>query len=868
MTSIPILNGIYSDTNANYRNRYPRNLHPVLLKQGISQGYLKPADGIIEFKNAIDKVNSQSSVYLNKLISQNGLFNQIISVNISPLGLVKSYTVPTTDPLYFHFNGRCFLYDQSLAVFAACSINDQVLASTLIGGIIASFDANANKIYVSVNPTIGIAYEAHIRTDVIGMVLYALSFFAAKYPSDANHAAAITRINLIEPLLMTYQDLTPGGLQHNCILGGKGQFSSDYSTFDPNYIIPWTSSAGNIICAFALYQAWQTTGNILYGGDFSNVLNALSNSSFGFYDQTTLRIDRGLTSTVRDSSDSLDIHSLLYLLQKPSVGHDDFTDFIYSEIELFKTTDPINSIIGYKPYITSRGGPYDDGRVWAEGTFQVVLAKLAHGNIEESSYLYSSMMSIADNNGIKLSTIRDYDYQLKDWYGISSLCWSILSIIPNGFMNVTDTGLFNLVSSANFSPGKDRGGINWNGTLYRVMGSKLCRIESDGTKTIVGDVGGTSDPVTITYSFDRLAICSEAKLYYFDGNSVIHVNDPDLGDALDVIWIDGYFMTTDGTNIVVTELNDPMSVNPLKYGSSEANPDPIKGLLKFRGEAYALNRYTIEVFNNVGGQFFPFQRVDGALLPLGVIGTNAACVFGKEVIAVLGGGENEPVSVYFVLNGTHTNISTREIDTILQEYTEYQLENAYLECRVDKSQELLYIHLPDQTLVYDAKSSKEAGEPVWFILTSSLTEKGTYRARYLVWAYNKWIVGDITTEKLGYLTETESNHYGSENGWEFGTTIIYNEGKGVLFHELELMVLSGHIENGKNPTVWTAYSTDGETWSREFPRTAGKIGNRNVRLNWLQQGNMRNYRIQKFRGTSAAHISIAKLEARLEPLND
>jgi hypothetical protein len=35
---------------------------------------------------------------------------------------------------------------------------------------------------------------------------------------------------------------------------------------------------------------------------------------------------------------------------------------------------------------------------------------------------------------------------------------------------------------------------------------------------------------------------------------------------------------------------------------------------------------------------------------------------------------------------------------------------------------------------------------------------------------------------------------------------------------------------------------------------------------WFQQGHMRNWRIQRFRGSSDAHISIARLEAQLEPL--
>jgi hypothetical protein len=44
-------------------------------------------------------------------------------------------------------------------------------------------------------------------------------------------------------------------------------------------------------------------------------------------------------------------------------------------------------------------------------------------------------------------------------------------------------------------------------------------------------------------------------------------------------------------------LNDPTAVDPLKYGSSEADPDPILAIRKIRNEVYALNRHTVEVFD-------------------------------------------------------------------------------------------------------------------------------------------------------------------------------------------------------------------------------------------------------------------------------
>jgi len=410
-------------------------------------------------------------------------------------------------------------------------------------------------------------------------------------------------------------------------------------------------------------------------------------------------------------------------------------------------------------------------------------------------------------------------------------------------------------------PGIDRGGINWNGVCYRVMGTKLVTVASNGAVTVLGDVGGPVNTlVTMDYSFDRLAIASGGRLYYWNG-ALTQVTDPDLGIVLDVVWVDGYFMTTDGTSLIVTDLTDPTQVNPLKYGSSEVDPDPVVALLKLRNEVYALNRNTIEVFDNVGGDFFPFQRVDGAQIQKGVIGTFGCCVY-LETVAFLGSGRNEAPGIYLGANATAQKISTQEIDELLLGYTESQLATVKLEAR----HEHLYVHLPDKTLVYDASASQEMQTQVWFILTTSTVGFSQYRARNLVWAYDKWLVGDPQSSNIGYLVDNIGTHWGQIVRWEFGTIIVYNEGNGAIFNKLELVSLTGRVALGIDPIITTSYSVDGMAWSQDRPLRVGTTGNTTKRLAWFQQGHMRNWRIQRFRGDSQAHLSFARLEAQLEPL--
>ena len=413
-------------------------------------------------------------------------------------------------------------------------------------------------------------------------------------------------------------------------------------------------------------------------------------------------------------------------------------------------------------------------------------------------------------------------------------------------------------------PGVDRGGITWLGVHYRVMGGQFVHVDENGSITQLGAIAGTA-PCIFDYGFDRLVIAGGGNLYYWDGGALNRVTDPDLGVVHDVVWVDGYFMTTDGASLVVTELNDPTAVNPLKYGSSEADPDPVLGLFKIRNEVYALNRHTIELFSNTGGSGFPFQRVEGAQVMKGVVGTNMATIL-QDVMAFVGSGRNESIGVHVATNGQSQKISTEEIDRILSEYSEDDLADGLCESRLVDGRTLLYIHLPDMCLVYDATASKAFENQIWYTLTSTTTLLGfqKYQARGFVLAHGKWWAGDPTSYKLGRMTTEHANHHGVRVRWEFGTQIVYNAGKGAIVFGLELSCLTGRATS--DAQVSTSYSTDGITWSQPKFCRVGAYGDRLKRIQWLQNGHMRNWRIQRFQGDSSAFISVARLEAQVEPM--
>ncbi len=444
--------------------------------------------------------------------------------------------------------------------------------------------------------------------------------------------------------------------------------------------------------------------------------------------------------------------------------------------------------------------------------------------------------------------------------------------ISQGYLRTTE-GMIEFANSI-YSGASYRGSINWNGICYRVIGEWLTRVNENGSIDYLGQVENDGRRGVMVNSFDSLAIASAGRLYYYPvGGGTSFVTDPDLGEVLDVVWIAGYFMTTDGENLIVTELNDKFAVNPLKYGSSEVLPDPINSLLVIRNEAYAINRYSVEVFQNVGGSGFPFQRIEGAMIPRGSIGRDASCYY-LDSFAFVGSGQNEGLSVWLAGNGGAAKIATAEVERILQGYTEAELETVAVESRMDKVHELLYVHLPDRTLIYDNAATREVGAPVWTEQYSGTDFDKPYRARNFVRAYGKWLFGDTQSLKIGYLTTEDARQFGEAVPWQFDTAFAYNEGNSAIVHELELVRLPGRAAvspYGVAPTTATtlalSWTDDGITWS--MPRFAGaaKPGQRDHRAAWRKCGRMRHYRGFRVRGMGNPYPdAFARLEAIIEPL--
>lgn len=417
--------------------------------------------------------------------------------------------------------------------------------------------------------------------------------------------------------------------------------------------------------------------------------------------------------------------------------------------------------------------------------------------------------------------------------------------------------------------GSDRAGIVWTGvggnTHYRVSGTKLISVSAAGIVVVIGDVGG-SGHARLDFSFDRLGILSNGKLFFYDGAALIQVTDPNIPASLiDMVWVDGFWAVTDGTNVAVSDLAVPTTFNPLKFGSTD-RPNPVKALLKVINEMHVISENYVDVFRNIGGAGFPFQRISSAVVTKGPIGTRAACVFENRV-AFLGGGRNEEPSVYLGFNAQSAKIASTEVDAILDEYTTAQLAAVTVEAQVARGMQRIYVHLPDRSLVYDATMSTKMGFPVWHVRVSTLNGYSALRAQHYVRVNDVWVAGDAASTAIGVTTKTSSKHYGAHVRTEFTTAALRSGPNGVVMHRLTLFAITGDVALGEVPRISMSYSRNGLDYSMPRSIPSGIRGETFKKLEWRRLGTWKQFRTIRIQGDSISRISPMSLDADMAGLN-
>lgn len=464
------------------------------------------------------------------------------------------------------------------------------------------------------------------------------------------------------------------------------------------------------------------------------------------------------------------------------------------------------------------------------------------------------MTEISILSGIYSNKTADY----RQSYPVNYYPVVLATGISKGYLRQTP-GIQMFASGA----GVERGSIVFQDQLYKVAGTTLTRVYANGVVEELATIPGYQK-VSMAKSFDKICIVADGKAFYWSvSNGLQQITDPDFGSANDVIYVDGYFLFVDRQFIFNSMLNDPLAIDPLSFGSAEVEGDPIIGIIKIRNEPYVCGSETIEVFQNVGGSGFPFQRVDGAMITKGIVGTYAK-VEAEDALFFVGSGRGEAPSVYLASGGQAQKIASDEVEKLIQSYSDMQLQDILCETYTANGQFFIMIHLPNETVVYDLYGSRVAGISLWHIRKS---DGGNYRARGFQRIYGKWVVGDSSDGRIGELRDDVATEYGATVFREFTTPLGFTDGMSYIVHEARLFGIPANTALSTNPKVSMSKSENGRTYSQERWAPSGRIGDYNYTPVWRQVGRASYQMTMKFRVANNSFYTPSRLEVRAEVLN-
>jgi hypothetical protein len=407
--------------------------------------------------------------------------------------------------------------------------------------------------------------------------------------------------------------------------------------------------------------------------------------------------------------------------------------------------------------------------------------------------------------------------------------------------------------------GKDRGGV-WNERLnnhFRVSAGQFLVVRENGSNQRYGLIPGT-EQVAMPYSFNTQAIIAGGNFYLFDFDSGFRqVTDSDVGNPIDGVWVDGYYFLTDGEFLYHTDINNEEAISPNKFATSEFSPDPTLGVGKTSdNKAIAFNRYTTEYFANQATENFAFQRIQSRAVKIGIVATHAKCELNDKWY-LLGGRKEGALGVHVLGVGSSKQVSTRSIDKIIGEYDEAELADVRLEARSQDGMSFVYVHLPDQTLMFNETLAASAGiDQAWSVITGGDSIRpwrginGLYEPRL-----GEWVYGDKEDLRIGILDESVVTQYGELAEWELYTPFMYLDKQSV--DELEIETLPGHTAE-PGATVFISLTYDGITYGKEWTLNYGQPYEYRTQFIIRRLGIIRNWVGVKLRGITESRMAFSR----------
>jgi len=216
---------------------------------------------------------------------------------------------------------------------------------------------------------------------------------------------------------------------------------------------------------------------------------------------------------------------------------------------------------------------------------------------------------------------------------------------------------------------ESRGSIKWDDCLFVVIGNTMYKITTAGVAADVGTLGTATGRVYMAGGTTHLMIVDGTDGYYQISGAVALTTIVDVdfpASPTSCAYLDGFFIVSESgsDSVYKSASEDASSWAGLDFASAEESPDDVTLIHAYKRHLMLYGVETIEVFYNTGDASFPFTRVAGAVIPVG-IGAAASVASGPEGMFFL--DNNFQVRTW---QGYETRvISPQQIDYQIRAYT-------------------------------------------------------------------------------------------------------------------------------------------------------------------------------------------------------
>jgi len=409
---------------------------------------------------------------------------------------------------------------------------------------------------------------------------------------------------------------------------------------------------------------------------------------------------------------------------------------------------------------------------------------------------------------------------------------------------------------------------------FFVNGNSLFRVNSDGTSDNLGAITG-SGRVSMEDNGTQLCIVVPGTTGYIftqSPDTLTIITDVDffsLGPSNQVAYKDSFFVHIAKDKFFISASNDGLTYGALDFGTAEADPDDNVAVHVNRNVLYIGGNETIEPFQNIGGAGFPFQRIQGGLVQKGVKAKFSIVDFDNSFV-FLGGGTNEQPSIWRFTGSSAIKIATEAIDNVISQETDQQLQDVFATTHALDGGFFVCFHFSDTVFCYDAVASARLDKPVWHERQSRNADGNPtkWRVASIGKAYGKILVGDTLSAKVGEITKTTKNEYGTLIDRDVSTGQLSNNGLNFFINWLEVTTQSGvgnTVDPGQNPLITMSISIDGgNTFGNELDRPLGKVGEYEKIQHWPNLGRVPRFAMFKLSVSAEVVPVIIKLEADID----